>query len=220
MSTFLEICQQVNNIIGIQGTILSVDSPQGIHRNIVEAVRSSWINIQMLREDWPFMIGENTAFNTVSGQTVYSPVQVFGTADAAALLKTYKTKRGVFYEEEPLVYIDYEDLPLVDNTSAQRPSWYSLNYSNNNLILEKPDGIYNLKLRYNKNVEVLTDGGQVPSIPVSYTNTLVYKAVEEVAAYIGRSDLHQKYSERGDRGLNQMMRQYIRARYVRPRRFF
>lgn len=220
MSNFLQLCQRVVNIIGIQGTIATVSNPVGIHRNIVEAVRTSWVEIQELRTDWPFMLGEVTSFNTIADQSTYTPTQIFGSASAALDLKTWKRKRGCFYEEQHLAHVNFEDLPFIDQSVSQRPQWYSIDYGTNNLIFEKPNDAYNIVIRYKRTPHLLTNDADVLRVPTAFERAVVYKAVEKVAAYIGRADLHQQYSREGNKAIMQMMREYLPARYIRPRRFF
>ncbi len=219
MSTFLEICNQVNTIIGLQGVISSVESPLGIQKSIVEAVRSEWIDIQNLREDWMFMEGSITSFSTTQGKTNYTPAEVFGGVVQAELLGAYKSRRCVFLDNVMLRYVEYEDLPFVDNTVEQRPKWYTFEPASNTLILQNPNGIHNLDIRYRKALQVLTENGDVPSVPPMYHQAITYKAVAKVCAFIGNAGLYQEYNVKGNQALGQLMRAYIRARTIYPRGF-
>lgn len=219
MSTYLELCNQVGQIMGLQGTMSDVTTPRGIQRNIVEAVSSSWVDIQTLREDWEFMLAENSAFNTVEDQIVYTPFQVFGSTAAAANLSLYKTKDGFFLDNRPLSFISWEDWPFWPNEDSTQPMFYTVNSMNNNLHLQKPNGVYNIIVRYKKVPQVLSLSTDVPFLPQQFHNAIAYKAVERMSAYTGNAGHYQQYSMEGNRILGQMMRTYIKARKVYPRNF-
>lgn len=221
--TFLEICNQVIRIMGIQGTLTDVENPKGIHRNIVEAVRSSWIDIQNLREDWTFMQYTTNLLNTVEDQIIYTPTEVFGTATAAEYLGTYQRKRGVFLTENGknsmLAYVPWENYPFMDNTSATKPTWFTVNPANNNIYFQKPNGVYNITIRYIRSPQDLAINTDVPFIPTRYHQVISYKAVERASAYIGQTGLYQQYSLEANRILGEMMREFIRVRHMYPRSF-
>lgn len=219
MSTFLEMSNEVVNIIGLQGTLSSVTSPKGIQRNIVDAVSSAWVDIQTLREDFTFMQGQISDFETTQDQVIYTPQQVFGSLTAAANLSVYKTKRGIFYENVALAYVPWEDLPFLANEEQYQPRWYSIDPSCNNLHFQRPDGTYNLIIRYKKAPQVLEAGTDEPFIPEQFHKAIVYKAVARVAAYLGNNALYLMYSQEGDKVIGQLLRHYIRPRSVSPRNF-
>lgn len=219
MSTFLELCNQVNDTIGLQGSISDVTQPKGIQRNIVDAVRGAWVDIQTLREDWSFMNAQIDSFNTVEDKIIYTPTEVFGSLTAAANLSVYNDKRGFFRENIMLGYVPWEDLPFVDNTIAQPPQWYSINPSNNNLHFHKPDGVYNIIIRYKKAPQQLLLNTDKPNIPQQFQRAIIYKALQKVAVYLGNSGLYQEYSKQGNLVIGEMYRQYIRNRKVTPRNF-
>lgn len=219
MSTFLQICNQVSTIIGLQGIITDVENPIGIQKNIVEAVKSEWVDLQNLREDWTFMEGSITSFSTVQDQITYTPTEVFGSSSQAALLGLYKTKRGIWLEYRTLTYIQYEDLPYVENTIQYKPQWYSYNPANNNLILQRPNGIYNLDIRYRKAVQTLAVNGDTPYLNSQYHNAIAYLAAAKVFTYLGNQGSAMEYKVSGNRILGQIMRTYLRSRTVYPERF-
>jgi len=219
MSTFLELCNRVNGICGIQGTIATVSSPKGIQKIIVEAVRNSWIDIQSMRGDWPWSIGELNSFSTTADQAAYTPTEVFGSASAATDLARYLTKRGIFYEYRALAYVNYEDLPYIDNETAKQPRWYTVNSYNNKLILQKPNDSYQLTIRYVRSVQELTTDNQEPHIDRAFEDAIVYMAVEKVATYIGNAGLFQEYSRKANMRTGELKRAFIPVRYVYPKGF-
>lgn len=218
MANFKVICNQVNTIVGLQGQIIDTESTMGVQKNIVEAVRSTWIDIQTQREDWTFMQGSVTNFSTVASQSTYTPTEVFGSASQALELGTYKEKRGIWLDQWPLLYVNWEDLPFIDNTTEKEPRWYTID-PNNNLIFQLPDDAYLLDIRYNRAVQSLVANGDVPYLNANYHNAIAYKAAQKVAVYVGQSGLYQEYSQEGNRILGQMMRKYIVERRVYPAGF-
>jgi len=219
VSAFLELCNQVNDIIGLQGSISDVTSPKGIQRNIVDAVSSSWTDIQTLREDWDFMNAEISSFSTVADQVIYTPAQVFGSTVAAENLSVYKHKRGFFRDNIMLGYVPWEDLPFADNTKADAPVWFSVDPTTNNIHFQRPDDAYNITIRYKKSPQILTDNTDIPNIPQQFQRAIVYKAVQKVATYLGNVGMYQNYSVEGNLIIGQLLRHYVRARRVYPRNF-
>jgi hypothetical protein len=219
MSTYIELCNQVNNTIGLQGSIADVTAPRGIQKNITDAVSSAWVDIQTMREDWTFMNAEISSFMTVEDKVVYTPVEVFGSTVAAANLSVYKTKRGFFRNQVMLSYLPWEDLPFADNTQKAPPMWYSIDPGTNNLHFQRPDDAHNIVIRYRRAPQILSENTDTPNIPEQFQRAIVYKAIQKVATYLGNAGLYQNYSVEGNLAVGQMLRNYIRARRVHSRNF-
>jgi len=219
MSTFLEICNEVNRVIGVQGFITDVTSPKGIHRNIVEAVASSWVDIQTSKTDWPWMINELSSFNTVEDKVIYTPLEVFGSSVAAANLSVYNQSRGFFLEGRPLGYVRWEDLPYALNTVKAQPTWVSIDSYTNNLHFERPDGPYNIIIRYKRNPQLLLVNEDTPFISAQFHPLIRYRAIANVSTYIGNIGLLQQYTLKADVMQGQLMREFVPVRTIRRSNF-
>lgn len=213
------MCQDVNRIVGLQGSFASTESTLGLQRNIAQYVKDAWLDIQNMRKDWSFMVGTITSFSTTADQSTYTPTQVFGTATAAEDLGSYKRPKGIFYDYNPIDYIDYSDYPDIDNdTNSTTPSWYTINDLNNNLIINKPNDAYDLVIRYHRNAQDLSSGtdpdSNEPVLPSMYHNAIVYKAVEKMAIHIGRAGMFNEYSKEANKMVGSMLRKYIPKKSV------
>lgn len=214
MSTFLEICNAVNNKVGLQGSISDVTNPKGLQRNIVESVRDAWLDIQRDRKDWTFLYGENTLFSTTADQVTYTPTEVFGSASAAEDLSQYLKNNGIFYSYRPLSFIPYEYVPYKDNTVGGEPLWYSFNDLNNNLILNRPSDSYSLVIRYRRSIQNLSVNTDEPIMHEDYHNAIEYAAIRDFANIIGNSGLAELYRIKANKALSEVRKRYISKKDV------
>lgn len=209
---FLELCQKVNLISGIQGSITDTNVASGIQGILVEAVRNGWLTIQNHRKDWTFML-DNVEWSTVADQEVYTPAEVFASHSDGENLGHY-VKGRMMYEYTPLRYIHPYSYPLIDNTSTGPPDWYTIESSDNRIWMNTPNDSYVLTNYYWKQPQVLTASTDIPDLPDQYHDILIYKGIELFAIHIGNSELYQTYSKEYHKQLGVLMRTFLPSREV------
>ena len=212
---FLQLVQEVNILSGIQGTIDDPASTVGIQNVIVDCTRNGWTSIQICKKDWEFMLRPN-AFNTVPGQSVYTPDEVF--ADLGYNdLGLYKAD-SFAYEKRYLKELPVSMATVIDpSDSVGSPMWYFVFPYNNVLAINEPNGSYHIKFWYIKATQQLHNGTDIPELPERFHRLIIYKALEFLAVYTGNPELSTKYSLEQALLFGELMREYIPARRVYPR---
>ena len=206
MATFLEICQTVDTLSGVQGSISDTQSTLGLQTVIVTSVQEAWLFIQNYRKTWSFM-KDSTYFNTVAGQETYTPSEVFVNSDPA-YLGVY-LKEGMFYDNLLIPYLEGEDFPYVDNTEQGQLRWWTAIPSNNNLKLSLPDDTYRIDVYYSRNPQVLTLPTDVPLLPERFHQLITYKALELFGNHLGNFELEAKSAQTVDVLMGSLMREFI-----------
>ncbi len=212
MATFLEVAQTVDKVLGTQGDVTSIASPD-YHVLLAEHIRDSWISIQNLRTEWKFM-RDSVIFNTVIGQDEYTIANIFSAVDNVRKWK----KNSIIYERDPLIYNPYDRYILEDwTTSPSKPNRFSINEQNNSLYINRPDNVYFITAHYYKKPQVLLANTDIVQIPTEYLYALVYKSCASLGIYLGISEIFQNYSQLANQELRAMMRGQNPAKKVRVR---
>lgn len=211
---FLEICQTVDTLSGIQGSIADTASTLGIQSVIVESVKEAWLLIQNYRKDWTFMI-DTTHFSTVPNQSEYTVAEVF-TNDPTKELGMY-LKDKMFYENRPVPFAEYSEFPYIPNTQSGALRWWTYEPSNNIIHLSLPNDIYRLDFYFIKNSQVLVNSVDIPELPERFHQLIVYKALELLNTYLGNAEMTAKASQQYTRLLGSLLRVYIEQRSVHLR---
>lgn len=207
--TFLDIVNKMNILSGIQSTISDTAATVGIQSVIVQCAQDAWIQIQNYRKDWTFMVG-TTSFLTVQGQEVYTPAEVFVSSNPD-LLGIYIEKM-IIYDYRALRYVTPAEYPFIENLTEGKPSYFTIEPSNNYIYMNLPDGEYTIEPYYIKTPQILVSSTDTPNVSVRYHDLVVYKGLELLATYIGNPELFQKYSSETSVLMGAMMREYIPSR--------
>lgn len=224
---FLEICQRVYSLSGVHGNMSDVSGTIDLQDKVSHGVNESWISLQNLRNDWSFMIKRYQGFNTIQGKEIYTTAEV-GIEDLGVYLH-----EGVYLEHKPLRHLNADEYPLVDNTKEVKPTWYTVEPSSNDLYLELPDDSYNLDIYYRRVVQDLfvqldnpsdplnppSLNSNTPNFPESYHSILVYAGLAAFAQYIGNPEMYGKWNLEYEKGLGQLMREFLPYKTMRRRSF-
>ena len=206
MATFLQICQTVDTLSGVQGSISDTQSTLGLQTVIVTSVQEAWLFIQNYRKTWSFM-KDSTYFNTVPGQEVYTPAEVFINSNPD-FLGVY-LEEGMFHENRLIPYVEAADYPFIDNTDEGQLFWWTDVPSNNYLKLSLPDDVYRIDVYYSRNPQILTLPTDVPNLPERFHQLITYKALELFGNHLGNFELEAKSAQTVDVLMGALMREFI-----------
>lgn len=211
MAKYLELAQAVRMICGMQGTgPTSVTDVQGIDAVIVRFVRDAYVDIQNLREDWEWLEG-SASFTTSPGKDTYTFLDIFGSQSAS--IKKYYYDSFILTDasgvKKYIHYVSRDTLEerYLNDTQQGLPTVFTEDPSTGSIILKPiPSGAFGLSLRYQKGPELLSTEAQVPLLPISFHNLIVYKAVEKMSVYLGSPEIYRSYAVEAAKMAAQLMR--------------
>lgn len=211
MANYLELTQTTRLLCGMQGVgPSSVTAAQGVEGVLVRFVRDAYVDIQNMREDFRWMEAAQS-FSTIADQDEYNMQEIFGVSSPP--LKKYQKPSFIITnsagKKNYLAFVERNVLEAryLNNTQTKLPIQYTIDPPTNNLILKStPDGVYNVDFRYQKSPEILSLDAQVPALPLSFHNLIVYKATEKMAIYLGVPEIFREYSTEVAKMSGQLMR--------------
>lgn len=221
MSSFLEICKSVDVLMGSQGVFTSVVTTNGFQQGIIKYVQKAWKNIQASRSDWKFF-RRNVAFSTVTNQDSYTLEEIFGVG-VANPVGEWMVDRFIKDDFSILKYVPYEVWILKDHTTARVPHEFSINPNAEGagyLLIDKPDGVYNYTLHYNRKPQLLEENTDVPICPAEYHDVIVYQAIAEMSGNLGNSDIYSTSSVMANQLYNNLLRSQCPAKKISKARPF
>lgn len=200
--TFLEIAQTVDKILGTQGNINTVESPD-YHVLLAEHVRNSWVSIQNLRQDWEFL-RTSVDVNLTVGKIEYTTFDIFGvTADPVGKWDT----RYLLYDKDPLIYVDYNNYILEDwDTDSNEPKRFTFHKNSNHLYFNTPDKAYTVTAYYYQKPQVLKENTDTIICPDEFIYAVIYKTCASIGMYLGIPEIYQYYSVLASQEIGAMMR--------------
>lgn len=109
-------------------------------------------------------------------------------------------------------------ITTVDQPAGGEPDVWTVNNAANTFVINKLDGDYALTFHYYTAPESLSGDSDTPSyLPSEHHMLIVYRAVSELAVYMGESVLEKRYSLKYAQGLQQLMRMSVPAKSVKKR---
>lgn len=196
MATFLQLCQDVNGLVGLQGSIATVVGTSGYQKELIRRVSKCWEDIQNYRKNWLFNQSSKD-FSTVVGQTEYTITDIF----TPATVSPVRSFVGIIRNDDQTVLLRIPklnyDLQDLSNEPQIKVLQYAIDDVTQSIWVQPPNEIVSLKVYYYNNLQTLTADADVPICPSEFHNTIVYKAAAETALFFGSSDLYslmdQKY---------------------------
>lgn len=224
MSTYIELVKATRLLCGMQGQgPSSVKNNVGIEEVLVRFVRDAYIDVQNLRETWQWLEDTHT-FSTTQGQDTYSTLDIFGTT--AMPVKTYQTDSFIITDEagkkKYLRNVDRDSLEqrYLNSDDESLPKEFAIDPASKGLILKNtPDDAYNLSFRFQRVPEILSENTDVPKLPISFHNLILYKAVEKMSTYLSSPELFGNYSLETARMQGQLMRSEVPSMRMAHGRF-
>ncbi|MCK5020359.1 MAG: hypothetical protein KAS32_25200 [Candidatus Peribacteraceae bacterium] len=217
MSTYLQICQEINRLSGLQGTFDSVSSATGYQANIAAIASKAWTDIQNQKHDWDFL-RTSRQFQTVVGQTEYTISDIFGTS--VSPVGSWIPGK-ILYEKaaDNRVRLRQYDFDYYDNRSlsqgqATEPSFYAVDPVDLHLYTNNIDGIYTITANYHKKPVVLVNNGDVPEAPSEFHTAIIYRGVADFTFSIGNMDLYELYSQKASSIMGSLMRATVPSRKI------
>jgi len=219
---FLNIAQTVRSLAGIQGTgPISVTDVQGIEAVLVQFVKDANIDLQNFRDDFTFMERSST-FTTIIDEDTYS-ASILVSAGSPGI-KKYKTgsfiltdssgKRSVLKHYE---FPDEMERDYLNDTSTGIPRYIGVNSDMSLLLKPTPDAVYTVEFKYYREPQILSLNTDIPIIPVSFHQLIVYKALEKVAIYLSQPEIYRGYGVEVARLLGALMRDSIPKKRIQTR---
>jgi len=204
MKTFLEQCKDVCREAGLAGGELAIDSVTGqtgqVGR-IVAYVRQSWLEVQNLHQHsglyWRWMRSE-FELTTVASQDIYAygdaAVQDVQDTPAAItrfrnwMIRDYRNPPRIYNQasgigsQSYLTYVDWDDFRLWYRMGQQNPSFpvhITINPQNKIVLGPSPNDVYVINGDYMKAAQVLTANDDMPDLPESFQEVIMYKALSK-----------------------------------------
>ena len=183
---FLAICKKVNQLGQFQGDISSVSST-GYQAELVEAVRQSFIDIQLERKNWDFLRRDIT-FSVETTTSAYTPLTLL----AGDYLSEWKEDR-ILYNYRPLRVISYDNYTLIDKSKevANYPSLLAIRPYDKALLFNSVDSTYSISAHYYLKPQILENNTDIPIMPSEHHYTIVHLALINLVSLIS-SEIYQK----------------------------
>lgn len=196
----LQIAQLINTLAGTQGVIDSTENSTGYQTVLISLMDTGYAEIQNFREQWKFM-----------KRHIQVPVN---TTTYEIAFPTVKLIEKLIYDQVELKEIAYSNWILTDHTTGPPAEW-SWNDTGDILLVNPPDTSYIIDLYYWQNPDVMTLNADIPVLPLSYHNLLVYKTLIGLGSYLGNFDLINEYTFQYESMMGQMMRTELEGKRVK-----
>ena len=205
MATLLSICQEVSNIVGLQGTIQSVSTVSGYQATLIQYIKNAYEDIQSYRDEWDFL-RTSVDISLTAGDTTYTPTSDVDKWDIF----------HIYYDSKPLTVVsdDYYIQSKMSESGQSLPSFVSQNDTTKVLSFNPADSSYTVTAYYWSVAETLSANTDVPSIPTPYHKLLIYRAAADFCAFIGNGNLYQTYNTKADTLMGKLLRSNNPAKRV------
>lgn len=219
MSTFLQICKDVNRLAGMQGSFDSVSSASGYQLTLATMVQKAWTDIQNLRKDWDFLRTSET-FTTTASQSEYTISNIFGTS--VSPVGNWKTDMILYAKDSdnhiPMRQYDYDyyKVSTVDQGTASEPSVFAIDPIDKHLYFNNIDATYTIIAHYYQKPQVLdlTDNNDTPLAPSEFHTAITYRALADFTFFMGDLDKYEKASQQASTIMGSLMRDSIPSRKI------
>ena len=216
---FKKIVSKVNLHAGLQGSVSSVEATD-YQEYLAEAVRSAWVDLQNEREDWKFM-WETDTFSTSAGINEYSNASIM--TAAGNTWGVAKWKLDAFYKDSDKMtevewefYRDNED----GLKEADSKSFVIKEFRDAGIIILGSEAIHSIQTEYYRTPQELLSNTDIPLLPEEFHYILVWKALEDVAAYLGNSAIYERHSWKYDTLINKLMKSQVPAKKMKRKPFY
>jgi hypothetical protein len=225
MSTYLELsqfCRQECSIPGIGPS--GVAGQIGVLGKIVKWVKDGYVDIQNRHDDWRWMRVGFTVDTTISDSTyafgdcidVETGVAIarfkrWWANDLYYPFKCYLTSGGVGGEYR-LNYLPWNDFRQLYNIGTQtdgQPSHISIDNQDRFVLGPAPNAVYTVTGDFQRGVQVLAADEDVPDMPASFHDLIVYYGMEKYGADSIAIEVYQRAKTEGKRMLRALERNQL-----------
>ncbi len=209
---FLDLVKNLRSRVGMQGTgPASVTSASTAEMDLVNSTVDAWIDIQNFREEWKWM-RSSASFSTIASKNTYTLTDIFGPTNRLKkwLVDTaYVTSNSG--QKTVLNYLPYDQFIYrnLNQTTPGRVSYFTVIPWDNKVMTDLPDGIYTIELDYQKTPQILANNVDVPELPISFHNLILYGAVQKYSVVIMSPEIYSQYSNQYDIMMGQLMRSQL-----------
>ena len=203
---FLQIAQEVSQIVGLQGTIQSVSTVTGYQAVVVKYVQNAYHDIQSYRDEWKYL-RTSTDISLVQGDTSAAPQSDLSKWDM----------RHIYYDSKPLRVVSYDYYIQSEQSSSSQgePSLVALEPTTRYLYFNPSDSSYTVTAYYWTTPEALSANTDEPSIPAEFHKLIVYRATADFASFIGNGNLYQTYNAKANTLMGKLLRLHNPAKRIR-----
>lgn len=216
---YLELCQAVRSRIGLHGSgPTTVIAPTDVEKDIVDAVRDSWIDIQNYRPDWDWM-RDTATFSVLTSKQTYTRTDVGGPShrirkyvpNSMWLNNGSQWKKLVQQEE------DYYKAKFKNDTAGNEPYNYAVQRRDQSLLIEKSDASYSVEIDYYKTAQVMTQNTTIPEFETHWHTLIVYLAIQKLSSTIASPSTGYEFAQAYAVMMGQLMRSHLKKKSIRTR---
>jgi hypothetical protein len=179
MSTFLQLCEQFREEVGVAGTISTTVGQVGMHRRLINYIKKANRKIQSRKTNWKFLWEEWSRTITDSETAEFTPPDGLRQFDETSFWLDAGTADAI-----QLKYIDYKAWRDVyrhqyDVDTFDQPVFVAIKPNGKVAVLPGPSTDYVgsiITADYWKTPVELTDNGQPPLIPAQFHDIIVAQA--------------------------------------------
>lgn len=209
MSTFLELCKDVNREAGLSGTgPASVSGQVGMDAKVVSWVKNAWNDIQETEKNWRFLWKNDGVVTCVQGQKTYDPVGL-GFDLRHYDKDSFRVYLGTIGNQLFITYVPYETFRanyLFGNlqTTQGRPTVFTVNPDNTFSVWPTPNDAYVINFDYFRNPQVLANNTDTPIMPARFHQAIMYLALSRYSAHDENQILYQEAMMNYKRMMNRL----------------
>lgn len=216
---FKTLVSKVHLHAGLQGSVVSVEATD-YQEYLAEAVRSAWIDLQNQREDWKFM-REIVTFTTSVGTHEYTNDDIM--TSVGNTFGVAKWDRDSFFKDgdemKELSWDDYRKDPDSYNEEADSVRFVVQEYRPQKLFVPSVEAA-TIQAEYYRTPQELLKNTDVPLLPEEFHYIIVWKALEDVAAYLGNGAIYERHSFKHDVLENKLMRSQVPHKKIKVKPFY
>jgi len=189
MSTYLELCQELRQQLGLSGSgPPSVTGQTGMMQRVVTNIKLADLFIQNLWVDWNFLHNEYTATLADGARTITAPTD-YQKWDLESIWLDKETDEAINLEY--LEYKAFRETYYTGTIETNVPSIFTVKPDGYILIDVNADQTYDFSGDYFKAPVALSADGDIPIIPSQYEQIIIERAKVMYAQYTHDNGLYE-----------------------------
>lgn len=222
--TYLTMCQEVHNRLGMQGDFTSVSGGDSYMTRIAEMVSDAYRDLQTYRDDFYFL-RTNVTLTVSAGVQTYVP---YTSGASNNILTSGAFARFGHWDRDNVLYTNtnsdtirlrpfHYDQWLTMNTSEAipEPTKFSIDKSLNNLHFENLSVNKDVDIYYYKSPQILSANTDEPEFPLEHHQLIVWAGLKNASNFFGNGDAYQYAAIQYDKAIGAFHRTQIPVRQVR-----